>query len=119
MPNPIVLGSITIYARLVVLDDGKEAFSVVRYTTPEFKCRVPFNQTPDIEGNVFVRPEDASARFPPAEGSDTDGECGVEAPFLKYYFKEGNVVWIVVNQKGEPNKALRGRLSEIFRVPIG
>ena len=62
MPNPIILGSIVIYAREVFLDDGKKAFSVVKYSTPELRCRVPFNQTSDIAGKVFVRPAPAEVQ---------------------------------------------------------
>jgi hypothetical protein len=119
MPDPIILGRITIYAREVVLGDDEKAFSVIMYSTSEFKCRVPFNQTPKTEGNIFVRPEESTSPFPPVGGSDPNGECGVQAPFLKYEFKEGSVVWVAVDEKGALIKGMRGRLSEMFRIPLG
>jgi hypothetical protein len=123
MSDPIRLGRIILYAREVVLKDknSKEvaAFAVTRYSITGNKCRVPFNQEPGSESNLYVRPDDPNVAFPPVEGVDPKGECDVEAPFLKYDFKEGQVAWVVVNEKNEPLPRMYGFLSQILRIPIG
>ena len=123
MPDKIVLGSITLYAKVVVLEgEGHKevpVFSVSRYSTPEGTCLFPFKGSSKFKDDLYVRPEDPNASFPPVEGVEADGECDVRNPFLKYYFKERDTMWVAVNHKNEPLTGLRGRLSEMFRIPIG
>lgn len=117
MSDPIILGKVTLYARIVTLEDGTKAFSVTKYSAPGNKCRVPFNQSPGIEAKLYVRPGDSSARFPPVEGKNPNGECDVEEPFLRYDLDD-RVFWVVVNEKGVPDRYLQGSLSQILKQPI-
>ena len=115
MADPIILGKVTLYARIVELENGTKALAVAKYTAPGNKCRVPFNQTDEAEAVHFVQLGDSSAHFPPVEGKDPNGECDVEAPFLRYDLRD-DVFWVVVNKAGVRDRYLQGSLSMILNA---
>jgi hypothetical protein len=112
-------GRITIYARVVDLDNGTKGFSVAKYSYMNKKCQLPFGQKEgELEGSIYVRLQDEKAAFPPVSGTDPNGECGVESPFMKYDLKD-DPIWAAVNKAGDQLNYWKGRLTEILPQQVG